>query len=70
MDKKAFVDALLALCAEHNVMLGGCGCCSSPYIVSADGKTFLLSDLKIYPDGRYRYFDDEKTDTETNYDDG
>lgn len=39
MDKKikAFLKELTELSIKHNLVIGGCGCCGSPWITSMDG---------------------------------
>lgn len=52
MSFKEFSERLLALCAEYEVSIGGCGCCDSPFV---DGRgwmagRFCISDSKIQYD--------------------
>jgi hypothetical protein len=57
---KEFVKDLNKLTAKHGVVIGGCGCCSSPYL-------YLLE--KARKDGKYSFhpenFDDLKWKSDT-----
>lgn len=40
-EHKAFLDDLAAVCEKHGMVIGGCGCCGSPWVCDApdgDGK--------------------------------
>lgn len=34
--ERAFLIELTALSRKHNIVVSGCGCCGSPYLVEAD----------------------------------
>jgi hypothetical protein len=40
-DIKSLLHDLQAICAKHQVSLGGCGCCDSPFIKDAQGEVIL-----------------------------
>lgn len=37
--EKAFLKDLTKLTLKHKVVIGGCGCCGSPYLSHSQGKT-------------------------------
>lgn len=48
-----FLRAYRELCLKHNLQIGGCGCCHSPYVTGlSKGPAYdALSELEMYDDG-------------------
>lgn len=44
-----FLTELLALCIKHDVHIGGCGCCGSPWVMEATSSLILGDALTVRP---------------------
>lgn len=44
-----FLTELLALCIKHDVHIGGCGCCGSPWVMEATSSLILGGALNVRP---------------------
>ncbi len=44
---KAFLKDLTELSIKHNLVIGGCGCCGSPFINTMDGCSTDFDGLKF-----------------------
>jgi len=49
--KTKFLEALTALSREHGIVIGGCGCCSSPWISELDSDGAYIYDEDRYGEG-------------------
>ena len=41
--RDAFLRDLVKVCREHNVKIGGCGCCGSPFVTGPDGTEIAVN---------------------------
>lgn len=59
--EREFLDELLVLSKKHGIVIGGCGCCGSPYLHDAqprDGSFYVMNgdyadELRLIEPGDY-----------------
>lgn len=55
---KAFLKDLTKLSTKHNLVIGGCGCCGSPWIELMDGNSTGFNNLEFdHKEQCYRIWD-------------
>ncbi len=55
---EAFLKDLDSLTAKHGILIGGCGCCGSPFLLNVNGKVIeyrLIAEELLYDINELRY---------------
>lgn len=55
-DIESFLEELKNLSLKYEIVIGGCGCCGSPYLANIDGETEIngkQQDELTWEDGQY-----------------
>jgi hypothetical protein len=63
----AFLDELTALSKKYGILIGGCGCCNSPYLQTPDGITYPGGRPFDFENFNYTYDKDQTSWTRQSY---